>query len=119
MHKLRGHHLICLHFFKGYGYDEKFTENLRDVISKIKVVEVVEGIDDICKACPYNVGFCNYKESSEKEVKELDAFALDLLGLNIGEKVSWSYLKEKIPKTIEKWKFFACKNCDWRRVCDA
>ncbi len=31
---LRGHHLICLHFFPGYGYDASFVESLRNVLKR-------------------------------------------------------------------------------------
>lgn len=36
MSSLRGHHLICLHFFKGEGYDAAFVENLARVIAQTK-----------------------------------------------------------------------------------
>lgn len=119
MHKLRGHHLICLHFFRGHGYDRGFVENLKRILATVCVVEIVSGVDDVCEACPHNVGFCGYSENSEKEVRELDEFALNLLKLKVGEKVEWSELKIKIPEVIERWKEFACKDCDWRSVCDA
>ncbi|MFN3383938.1 MAG: DUF1284 domain-containing protein [Archaeoglobaceae archaeon] len=119
MHKLRGHHLICLHFFKGEGYDEGFVENIRRVLATIDIAEVVEGLDDVCGACPHNFGFCNYYESSEEEVRELDEFALSLLGLKVGERVRWEDLKAKISEVLEEWKSFACEDCDWRVVCDA
>ncbi|MEM0503625.1 MAG: DUF1284 domain-containing protein [Archaeoglobaceae archaeon] len=119
MHKLRGHHLICLHFFKGQGYDEKFVKNLQRILATVDVIEIVDGIDEVCKFCPHNAGFCNYSENSEKEVRELDEFALSLLRLKIGEKINWSDLKERIPKILGEWRAFACKNCDWKGVCDA
>lgn len=118
MHKLRGHHLICLQFFKGQGYDRRFVDNLQNVLTTIDVVEVVDGIDDICIACPYNAGFCNYSENSEKEVRELDMFALKLLGLETGARIKWRDLKAEVPKILEKWKKFACKDCEWRGICD-
>ena len=33
MAKLRGHHLICLHFYEGEGYDEPFIKSLEKVIA--------------------------------------------------------------------------------------
>ncbi|HDL01563.1 MAG TPA: DUF1284 domain-containing protein, partial [candidate division Zixibacteria bacterium] len=31
MVRLRAHHLICLHFYRGEGYSEGFIENLETV----------------------------------------------------------------------------------------
>lgn len=53
---LRGHHLLCLKGFQGYGYDEKFTENLTNINLKRKspdtIVKLTNTPDDVCKACP-------------------------------------------------------------------
>lgn len=117
MHRLRAHHLICLHFFKG-SFDKKFQENLKEILKGISEVEVIDRIDDVCKACPYNKGFCNYSQTAEDEVKRLDEFALKILRLEIGSKVKWDELKVKIPELIGLWKDFACNNCYWRGDCD-
>ena len=53
---LRGHHLLCLKGFQGYGYDEKFTKNLTNVNLKRKspdtIIQLTNTPDDICKDCP-------------------------------------------------------------------
>lgn len=53
---LRGHHLLCLKGFQGYGYDENFTKNMIDVNSKRKMenttITLTNSPDDVCKACP-------------------------------------------------------------------
>ncbi len=118
MHKLRGHHLICLHFFKGRGYDEEFIENIKRILKNISKIEVVEGPDDVCKCCPYNIGVCNYSPDSEKEVRELDSFALKLLKFEVGDVIDWDNLKQKLPFIVEEWRNKACKDCDWRNTCD-
>uniref|UniRef100_A0A7C3MAJ9 DUF1284 domain-containing protein n=1 Tax=Archaeoglobus fulgidus TaxID=2234 RepID=A0A7C3MAJ9_ARCFL len=115
--KLRGHHLICLHFFMGKGYDEVFVENTKRILENTGEVEVVDGIDDVCKSCPHNAGFCNYKPDSEKEVRRIDSFSLKLLNLKVGDTVKWDDLRVKIPLVIREWQKFACKDCDWRDIC--
>jgi len=50
--KLRGHHLICLNFFKGEGYSEDFISNIHSVIGEDNI-EIVQGPDDVCAWCPY------------------------------------------------------------------
>ncbi|MCS7119454.1 MAG: DUF1284 domain-containing protein [Archaeoglobaceae archaeon] len=119
MLKLRGHHLICLNFFRGHGYDKKFVENLQNILKNIEELEVVEGLDDVCRACPHNAGFCNYSRDSEKEVKALDDFALELLKVKIGMRLKWNDLRMKITGVMEKWRKIACMKCDWKGVCDA
>ena len=53
---LRGHHLLCLKGFQGYGYDEKFTKNMTLINSKRKLkdttVRLTSSPDDICSSCP-------------------------------------------------------------------
>ncbi|MBE6489774.1 MAG: DUF1284 domain-containing protein [Methanobrevibacter sp.] len=53
---LRGHHLLCLKGFQGYGYSEEFTENMTKVNEQRKsentTITLTNSPDDICKACP-------------------------------------------------------------------
>ena len=53
---LRGHHLLCLKGFQGYGYSEEFTKNMISVNDKRKLkettVKLTNSSDDICKSCP-------------------------------------------------------------------
>ena len=37
MIKLRYHHLLCINYFKGYGYDEDFINNMKKIKAKIYV----------------------------------------------------------------------------------
>lgn len=121
MVKLRGHHLICLHFFKGEGYSEKFIDNLAQVIQNLekdKFFEVIKGADDVCSACPYLKGnVCIYGAEGENEIRVLDNEALKLLKLGKGDKLNWKQVKTKIPKILPKWQEFACLDCDWKEVC--
>ena len=89
--KLRGHHLICLNFFKGEGYSEEFVEIIKRIL-KEKEIEVVTGADDVCSKCPYlRGGFCDYKENAEKEIRELDKLACELL--SPGSITSWNEIR--------------------------
>ena len=113
--KLRGHHLICLNFFKGEGYSKEFVENIERIL-KEKEIEVVSGADDVCSKCPYlKDGVCNYKADAEKEIRKLDELACELL--SPGSITSWDEIRRKLPKIMKKWKELACRNCDWIEVC--
>ncbi len=120
MVKLRGHHLICLHFFRGEGYNEEFVSNLKRVLEEAeKEIVVISGADDVCVVCPYLVdGICRYSEDSDEHIAELDRLALKLLNLQHGSRLKWDDLKEKIGKILPEWKKYACSECDWRKVCE-
>jgi hypothetical protein len=119
--KLRGHHLVCLHFFKGEGYNSKFLENLEDLLGEVEKgdeVEICSGPDDICKKCPYLIrDRCLYDEDAEEEIREMDRKALRLLRLRVNGKVTWKSLRDKIPQIIHEWSKNYCEECDWKKVC--
>lgn len=119
--KLRGHHLICLHFFNGKGYSPDFIENL-EAIMKVAAesgVEVSQGSDDVCRACPYlKEEKCVYDEHADEEIKEMDEFALKLLNEVPGIKTEWRLIKEKIPGIFPLWLERYCKKCSWEKTCE-
>jgi hypothetical protein len=121
--KLRGHHLICLHFFKGEGYNPEFIKNLRKIIKRAEDgedIEVYPGPDDVCTMCPYLKGIiCFYNNEAESEIKEMDRKALQLLGVKHLDKVVWLNIKIKIPEVFSQWSKIYCRACDWRKVCEA
>ena len=53
---LRGHHLLCLQGFQGYGYDDKFVKNMSYINNLRKsentTVSITNKADDICRCCP-------------------------------------------------------------------
>lgn len=120
--KLRGHHLICLHFFEGEGYNPEFIENLKEILNRVESgedVEVCSGPDDVCKMCPYLTRkMCLYDEDAESEIKGMDKKALRLLGLKSREIVQWLDIGEKIPEIFREWSGEYCNSCAWRKVCD-
>lgn len=121
--ELRGHHLICLQFYHGEGYNEEFIEKLDEVIERAKggeKIEIVYGTDEVCRACPYlKDNECNYSEDSKDEIYELDNIALNLLKYSVGEVVYWDEIKEKVAEIINIWRDKVCKECEWRSVCES
>lgn len=119
--RLRGHHLICLHFFNGEGYLPDFVTNLRNVIERAKAgeqIEVCEGADDVCSACPsLQEQRCLYSEDSEEENREMDRAAIELLRIRSHMKISWPEMTERIPEIFASWTGKFCWGCDWLAVC--
>jgi hypothetical protein len=119
--KLRGHHLICLHFFSGEGYSEEFIENLGETLRQAERsgIEVADGADDVCRRCPYlNDEKCSYGENSHEEIKGMDGFALKLLNESPGNKTGWADLREKVTDIFPLWHERHCLRCGWRRACE-
>ncbi len=119
--KLRGHHLICLHFFNGGGYSAEFIENLKEALKKAEAgekIEVQPGPDVICEKCPYlKEESCVYKEDSETKIRAMDKKALELLRVKAGTEINWQDMKDRIPWVFAEWKETYCKECTWKETC--
>lgn len=121
MPRLRGHHLICLHFFNGEGYTPEFVGNLRDVLEKTKSgeVEISQGADDICEGCPHMKQFrCRFTEDADEGIREMDKRALELLGVREGARVRWREIQERIPGLFYTWYTSYCSVCGWKTACE-
>ncbi len=115
--KLRGHHLICLNFFRGEGYSEEFIKNIYSVIRKEKV-EIVKGADDVCARCPYlKDNKCSSNEYTDEKIMLQDKEALELLGFRQGMIVDWRIISDKLPRIMEEWKKQFCLDCGYQKVC--
>lgn len=118
---LRGHHLICLHFFNGEGYDSQFIDNLRSTLREIEArsVEICSGADDICRKCSYLINdSCQYDDNADDEILSMDRRALDLLGLSVGSKADWDVIRKRLPHVIRDWYAAYCGDCQWLKVCE-
>ncbi len=115
--KLRGHHLICLNFFRGEGYSEDFIKNIYSIVEKQKV-EVVAGPDEVCKKCPSLVdNKCANDDYTNEEILLQDKEALRLLVYKPGDITDWETISARLPLIIEEWKSEFCVNCRYLKVC--
>jgi hypothetical protein len=121
MPTLRGHHLICLHFFSGEGYDQTFIDNLRNTLNAVKSegLTIGRGGDDVCGKCPYLINnACQYSENADAEIREMDRKALALLDLAVEKSVTWDGIQNIIPDIFSDWFRSYCSDCEWITVCE-
>ncbi len=118
---LRGHHLLCLKGFQGYGYSEDFTKNMIEINALRKsentTIQLTNSPDDICKSCPHlKDGFCedemkNYEivNMDNEVLKKLDP-SLEYDAIELFEKIGKIFnTKESVSKI--------CFNCIWHDKC--
>ncbi|MDE7279668.1 MAG: DUF1284 domain-containing protein [Oscillospiraceae bacterium] len=117
---LRPHHLLCMNFFRGYGYSDDFTANMSEVIAELNssdpMVRLSADTDIVCRKCPHNKeGRCDTYE----KVLRYDIAVLELLGLRENYTAHWSELKkaaqEKIISVGKLDKI--CSDCAWFYIC--
>lgn len=118
---LRGHHLLCLKGFQGYGYDENFTKNMTEINSKRKLenttVSLTDSADDICQKCPnLKDGFCEDPHHNELIV-QMDNEVLNKL--DISKEYDSLELFEKIDEIFSTKESVSeiCFNCLWHEKC--
>ena len=77
--RLRPHHILCLHGFKGKGYSNAFIDNMYGVLKDLKAnprlkISLRIGLDLICSSCTEeNLKIC--KKTSSK-VERMDRIIL-------------------------------------------
>ncbi len=120
--KLRAHHLLCLRGFKGKGYSPSFVKNFESILARVKqnpVIEIVEGGDEICSACPhFGNERCLKSASNDKKVKALDAKVRGRLNLSAGLKISYDKISHLVDEKIPVSKLREiCGGCEWIEYC--
>lgn len=117
---LRAHHLLCIHGFRGMGYDEAFTETMWALVRAMqddvpRRVRVIRGLDTACWRCPHHgEGVCEASPTSEAHVLGLDQNVLAHLGLVSGEVYDKAELiartRERVhPDDLDH----LCAGCSW------
>ncbi len=122
--RLRFHHLLCILGFRGLGYDEKFIKGMERIIQTIKEnldlkIKLVEGCDDICQACPFNInGLCeNEAVGGEERVRERDRQVAGRLDLKAEDILTIKEVLDSVKKKIKPGDLSViCKDCPWLKM---
>ena len=118
---LRGHHLLCLKGFQGYGYDDDFVENMAAVDSQRKldttVISIVNSPDDICRTCPnLKDGICEDAIQNERIISMDNEVLKKLDGTNECNAVELFGKIDELFTTKDSVSEI-CSNCIWHEKC--
>ena len=119
--RLRGHHLICLQFFRGEGYSEEFVENLAHVVERAasEPALIVAGVDNVCAVCPKfgpDSRCASESAGGEAEIMRIDELALEVLGAAAG-RADVACGSARTPRSErDRRRLMACKCLRWLRV---
>ena len=116
---LRAHHGMCLAFFQGKGYSGEFVTNMGEmkaVLEENPRVRLGAETDEICAACPHNLGGCC--ESGEKVIR-YDREVLRRCGLREGTVLPYrdfeALVRRRILETGQREEI--CGGCQWSGLC--
>lgn len=118
---LRGHHLLCVHGFRGMGYSPEFVERMADIVKDIRneekdfSIKVVAALDDACMACPHRGRIkCEADENSNEHVLSMDEKVIRHLGLEKEKSYSKSMLVSLTAAKVQPDDLdYLCKGCSW------
>lgn len=110
---------MCMQFFRGEGYNAAFVEHMAETIAALNrgvSVELTDGTDHICAACPNNRGgVCN----TEEKVRRFDNDVLQYGGLTVGEVLNGTEFRRIVRERIIDRGLMKeiCGDCEWAGIC--
>ena len=118
---LRGHHLLCLKGFQGYGYNDDFVENMKFINSKrkdnITTISLTNSADDICSSCPNLKNNLCENEIQNSIIKKMDREVLK----KIDSKKEYNSVElfNKIDQIFNTQESVSkiCFDCKWHEKC--
>lgn len=118
--ELRPHHLLCLHFFQGYGYSPGFTAHMAGLWEKLRrcpdiLVTLVPGPDPLCAHCPNLQG----PECGSGKPERYDRSVLRLCSLSPGVTMPYRTLSALVEEHILRPGRLGevCGDCEWKEKC--
>ncbi len=121
---LRPHHINCIFFYRGFGYNNHFIEEINNILTLFKKnpntkIKLTIKCDNLCVNCPNKQlsGVCITKEKVDK----LDYNTLQIYNLKENEEYTFKQIIDIIYKNFDKYKFHKiCSTCNWYKqgVCN-
>jgi hypothetical protein len=121
--KLRPHHIFCERFLPldDLGRGDAFARAIRNMKEMLEsedrvLIEVTEGIDDLCQDCPDRAGDrCENANGNEEKVRKWDSRIAAGLGIAYGERRSAAEFRDLI---LAKAPLDFCRErCPWKMFC--
>lgn len=118
---LRPHHGMCLAYFRGEGYSDRFSWHMKKMLDTFQngtVVKLCVSTDEICSVCPNNLeGVCvshSLTERYDRQVLEFCGFSQDEIMpfYEFVRQVEGKILSAKRRKEI-------CGDCQWNSICES
>jgi hypothetical protein len=121
---LRPHHINCIFFYKGLGYNNDFVTGMNSILSLIKnnpniKVNLIVNCDNLCDKCP------NMKANkiciSNENVTKLDYNTLKIYNLKENHEYIFTEIINTLYKNFDANKFHEiCSSCNWYKegVCN-
>ncbi len=119
-YRLRPHHGLCLHYFRGEGYSEEFIKNMQSIVDELHTnptILLVPGADSVCRTCPNRIGDIDC--ACDEKVLRYDQKVLELCGLTISSTLTWDELEKKVHQHIlsQNLRESICGDCSWNQLC--
>ncbi|WP_299525204.1 DUF1284 domain-containing protein [uncultured Methanobrevibacter sp.] len=118
---LRGHHLLCLQGFQGYGYSDNFIKNMNYINnlrkSKNTIISITNKADDICKCCPNLKNNLCENEKQNAKITKMDNEIISKL--DTSKKYDAQELFNKITTIFNSKESvkYICGSCGWHEKC--
>lgn len=117
--QLRPHHLLCTQGYEGKGYNKSFTDNMDQVVHKLRSeeateIELVFTTDSLCSACPHQVDALTC-DTNEK-VMGIDQKVIKYFGLEEKKYIYQQLIKEIDEKMTAEMMEDICGACSWYPV---
>ena len=115
MIKLRGHHVLCILGYTGWGGSPDFIDNMTKIAdelteNKSTQLVLIDGADDVCAKCEWQKGSDCVHESPPKIQ---DDKVIKYFGLEIGKTYSYDEAEKLIRSKINIENFTdICGTCD-------
>ena len=118
---LRGHHLLCLQGFQGYGYNDDFVKNMTDINKKRKsedtTILLTNEADNICEYCPNLKNDLCQNQSQNEVIKSMDNEVLSHIdATKEHDSLELFAAVENIFNSKESVDKICC-NCRWHDEC--
>ena len=121
---LRPHHINCIFFYKGLGYNDDCVTGMNSVLSLIKntpnvKINLIVNCDNLCARCPNML--TNKVCISNENVTKLDHNTLKVYDLKENQEYTFTEIINTIYKNFDRAKFHKiCSSCNWYKegVCN-